>query len=50
MILGPRRFFLSSGIHGVEDDAAAKEKHDNRTRLTGRLERLCLPAVGLPPA
>jgi AcrR family transcriptional regulator len=40
--------FLFSGLHGIIDDAYAKEKRVNRSRLTHRLERLCCRAVGLP--
>jgi AcrR family transcriptional regulator len=42
--------FLFSGLHGVVDDAYVKEKRVDRRRLTRRLERLCLHAVGLAPA
>ncbi len=40
--------FLFSGLHGVVDAAHIKEKRINRNRLSLRLERLCLCAVGLP--
>ncbi|OWK37655.1 TetR/AcrR family transcriptional regulator [Fimbriiglobus ruber] len=40
--------FLFSGCHGVVDDAYAKEKRVNRSRLVERLEQLCFRAVGLP--
>lgn len=39
--------FLFSGLHGVVDDAHAKEKRVNRNRLAHRLQQLCLRAVGL---
>jgi AcrR family transcriptional regulator len=39
--------FLFSGLHGVVDDSATKEKRINRTKLAKRLERLCSGAVGL---
>ena len=40
--------FLFNGIHSATDAACALEKRVNRSRLTDRLERLCLRAVGLP--
>jgi AcrR family transcriptional regulator len=39
--------FLFNGFHGAADAACATEKRVNRSRLTNRLERLCLRAVGL---
>ena len=40
--------FLFNGVHSATDAACASEKRVNRSRLTERLERLCLRAVGLP--
>ena len=45
---GGTAVFLFSGLHGVVDDAFAKEKRLNRSRLVERVERLCFRAVGLP--
>ena len=45
---GGTAVFLFSGLHGVVDDAFAKEKRLNRSRLAERVERLCFRAVGLP--
>lgn len=39
--------FLFNGIHGVVDDAYAREKRVSRSRLAQRLERLCFNIVGL---
>jgi AcrR family transcriptional regulator len=39
--------FLFSGLHGVVDDAVARERRVNRSRLVERLTRLCFRAVGL---
>jgi AcrR family transcriptional regulator len=39
--------FLFSGMHGVVDDAYLKEKRIVRSRLIGRLQRICFAAVGL---
>lgn len=37
--------FMFSGLHGVVDDAAIKEKHVDRKRLAERVKRICLRAV-----
>jgi len=42
--------FLFNGFHGVTEAACASEKRVNRSRLTDKLERLCLRTVGLPSA
>jgi AcrR family transcriptional regulator len=39
--------FLFSGLHGVVDDASAKEKRIDRAQLGRRAEQICLHAVGL---
>jgi AcrR family transcriptional regulator len=39
--------FLFSGLHSVVDDAYAKEKRLNRSRLAQRSKRLCFGAIGL---
>jgi len=39
--------FLFSGLHGVVDDASAKEERIDRARLGQRAEQICLRAVGL---
>lgn len=39
--------FLFSGVHGLVDDAHAREKPVERGRLAKRLEQLCFRAVGL---
>jgi AcrR family transcriptional regulator len=39
--------FLFSGLHGVVDDASAKEQRIDRGRLGRRAEQICLRAVGL---
>jgi len=41
--------FLFSGLHGVVDDACARQKRVNRARLAHNLEQLCFRAVGLAP-
>jgi hypothetical protein len=40
--------FLFGGLHAVVDDAYAKEKRLNRSRLSQRARNLCFSAVGLP--
>ena len=51
MVDDPRitAIFLFNGVHSATDAAFATEKRVNRSRLTERLERLCLRTVGLPP-
>jgi AcrR family transcriptional regulator len=39
--------FLFSGLHGVVDDAVAKERRVDRSPLARRVERLCFRAAGL---
>jgi AcrR family transcriptional regulator len=39
--------FLYSGLHGVVDDAHAKPKRSDRTRLANQMEAICFRAVGL---
>jgi len=39
--------FLFNGLHSVVDHAQTNQKHVNRSRLTDKLRRLCLRAVGL---
>jgi AcrR family transcriptional regulator len=38
--------FLFSGMHGIVDDAYLKEKRIARSRLIGRLQRVCFRTVG----
>jgi AcrR family transcriptional regulator len=38
--------FLFSGLHGIVEDAHAREKRTDRNELAQGLERLCLRAVG----
>ena len=38
--------FLFSGTHGIVDDAYQKEKRIARSRLIGRLQRVCFRTVG----
>jgi AcrR family transcriptional regulator len=41
--------FLFNGLHSVVGDACSREKRANRSRLTQKLQQLCLRAVGPPP-
>jgi AcrR family transcriptional regulator len=39
--------FLFSGMHGIVDDAHVREKRINRSRLIGKLRRICFGVTGL---